>query len=599
MGAFVVYIIKAAICLAILYLPYLLLMRKDSFFRFNRLILLGVVVLSFVLPAFDLPFLSADIFSSLNKGSKAIIEVGMPIPDGGKMPVAEVKEYVEEGAPVWPKVLVGVYFIGMVLCIIYKVTEYIRLKVNIRKGCLWTDVKDGVKIWCKAMKTSPYSWMNNIVVSEDDSESREIMLHESAHIRKGHSWDTLFVSAAEVLQWFNPCIWLLHLSLQEVHEYEADDCVLQSGVTAQQYQLLLIKKAVGSSSYTFANSFNHSLLKNRIVMMKQKKSSSWSRAKVLYILPSALIAMMCFATPAVQNTAETVAEPASIKSTDKVTNFVANDQISTEKIANQDLQSTADSRQLTEEVKAEDVVEVEEVPSVPEEITVTGTVLDDEGKPLQALNVTVVDQNDRIVANAITDKNGDFSLRCDNDNKFIVFSYVGYKTVKYKVENKVYKIKMEGGNDLPEIEVKNSEEDKEREVTFQVVEEMPEFPGGMQAMMKFIVENLKYPQAAIDCGFQTRALVKFVVEKDGTVSDVRCLKTSAEMAEKSITVTAFGDPKKKEMTEEEKQKLLEAANAINEEAMRVVKLMPKWKPGKQRGKNVRVEYTIPIMFRLN
>lgn len=333
--------------------------------------------------------------------------------------------------------------------------------------------------------------------------------------------------------------------------------------------------------------------------MKQKKSSSWSRAKVLYILPSALIAMMCFATPAVQNTAETVAEPASIKSTDKVTNFVANDQISTEKIANQDLQSTADSRQSTEEVKAEDVVEVEEVPSVPEEITVTGTVFDDEGKPLQALNVTVVDQNDRIVANAITDKNGDFSLKCDNDNKFIVFSYVGYKTVKYKVENKIYKIKMESGNDLPEIEVKNSEEDKEREVTFQVVEEMPEFPGGMQAMMKFIAENIKYPQAAVDCGFQTRALVKFVVEEDGTISDVRCLKPSAEMAEKSITVTAYGDPKKKEMTEEEKQKLLEAANAINEEAMRVVKLMPKWKPGKQRGKNVRVEYTIPIMFRLN
>ena len=72
--------------------------------------------------------------------------------------------------------------------------------------------------------------------------------------------------------WMNPLVWLMESSFRDVHEYEADDAVLRSGVNASQYLLLLVKKAVGSSSYALANSFNHSLLKNRITMMLKKKS---------------------------------------------------------------------------------------------------------------------------------------------------------------------------------------------------------------------------------------------------------------------------------------------------------------------------------------
>ena len=151
--------------------------------------------------------------------------------------------------------------------------------------------------------------MNTIVITDEDFKNNpSVMQHERAHIRLRHSWDNLFVSFVEVLQWFNPCIWMLDYSLREVHEYEADASVLSHGVTLQNYQSLLIRKAMGTSSYAFANGFNHSLLKKRIKMMMKKKSNRWSSTKALYLLPVAAIALAAFATPELTEKADTISE---------------------------------------------------------------------------------------------------------------------------------------------------------------------------------------------------------------------------------------------------------------------------------------------------
>ena len=134
------------------------------------------------------------------------------------------------------------------------------------------------------------------------------MQHERAHIRLYHSWDNLFVSFVEVLQWFNPCIWMLDSSLREVHEYEADAEVLNQGVALQNYQSLLIRKAIGTSSYAFANGFNHSLLKKRIKMMMKKKSNRWSCTKALYLLPVAAVTLAAFATPEFVEKSDAISE---------------------------------------------------------------------------------------------------------------------------------------------------------------------------------------------------------------------------------------------------------------------------------------------------
>ena len=115
----------------------------------------------------------------------------------------------------------------------------------------------------------PFSWYRYIVMSEKDlAENGEaIVLHEKAHLRLRHSFDLLVTDLAGCLQWFNPAMWLLRRELRAIHEYEADEAVLDSGVDARQYQLLLIRKAAGGRWYSVANSFNHSKLKNRITMM--------------------------------------------------------------------------------------------------------------------------------------------------------------------------------------------------------------------------------------------------------------------------------------------------------------------------------------------
>ena len=110
-------------------------------------------------------------------------------------------------------------------------------------------------------------------------------------------------------------------------------------------------------------------------------------------------------------------------------------------------------------------------------------------------------------------------------------------------------------------------EEEEEDVVFQVVETMPEFPGGPQALFKYISDNVKYPVIAQENGIQGRVICQFVVNKDGSIVDVVAVRSSGEAS-------------------------------LDKEAIRVIKSMPKWKPGKQRGKPVRVKYTVPVNFRL-
>ena len=114
--------------------------------------------------------------------------------------------------------------------------------------------------------------------------------------------------------------------------------------------------------------------------------------------------------------------------------------------------------------------------------------------------------------------------------------------------------------------VEVEEEEVEEQQIFQVVEEMPEFPGGMGECMKFLGKNIKYPTISQENGVQGRVIVQFVVNRDGSIVDP--------------VVVRGVDP------------------YLDKEALRVISTMPKWKPGKQRGKAVRVKYTVPVMFRL-
>ena len=283
-----------------LYVPYVLMLRRENFFRFNRLVLLGILLLSLVLPLCNISALSLDRQPVVQAAQLQMLELGIPV---HVLPEVEISASPLkgglEGSFSLFHLLTFIYIIGMAGLLMLRFWQMSRLQLGLKKGILWHNDEGGVRIYCHAEDVAPFSWMRNIVISQRDYDEagREIVLHEIGHIQGRHSWDVVLLTLVQMVQWWNPMCYMLGISLRDVHEYEADSYVLQQGVSAQGYQLLLIRKAVGSGSYAFANSFNHSLTKKRITMMKKSKSNPWMRASALYVIPVAALALSAFATP--------------------------------------------------------------------------------------------------------------------------------------------------------------------------------------------------------------------------------------------------------------------------------------------------------------
>ena len=307
MGLFLVYILKSALCLAAFYLFYRLLLSRETFHRFNRLALLGVLLLSCMLPLAEVSM------KHPSEVGQTMLSLEQWLLMMTAEPAAEVVPAPRAGVP-WAQMLLLMYVAGVVFFVLrggYSLCRLLALLRSARREDVGGYVPGcrGVCLLVHDGEIAPFSWMSYIVISRKDlqEDGRAILLHELAHIRHGHSWDLLLADVCITLQWFNPAAWLLKQELQAVHEYEADEAVLASGVNAKEYQLLLIKKAVGTRRYSLANSFNHSKLKKRITMMTKRKSSPWARAKYLYVLPLAAVAVVAFARPEVSGVASEIA----------------------------------------------------------------------------------------------------------------------------------------------------------------------------------------------------------------------------------------------------------------------------------------------------
>ena len=556
MGMLLVYILKSSVCLALFYLFYRLLLSKETFHRFNRLALLGLLVLSCVVPFMEVtiqePSGMAQPFLSLEEmmGMMEVEPAGV---------LDETPMYFP-----WKELLLLLYVGGILFFFIRHLWSLGRM-VRLLRTCRKEKVEEGITLYVHREKVAPFSWMKMIVLSEDDLEEngKAILTHERAHIHNRHSWDLLLAEVCIFFQWFNPAAWLLKQELQNIHEYEADEWVIENGIDAKTYQLLIIKKAVGARLYSIANSFNHSSLKKRITMMIKKKSNPWARMKYLYVLPLAAVAVAAFARPEVSN------------KLDEISSVKVND--------------------LTSIVKAEEVKSVEI--SSDEKLKVSGTVLAADTKaPVLGASVII-----RGTTNGtLTDLDGKFVLAGLKKDDVIQVSFVGFQTRSVIVKDEspltilldddvqnleemiVVGMGAKDGKpakaentdvvfDMPleeamKAEKQQKETPQKEEVIFQVVEQMPEFPGGMQKALEFLGKNIKYPVAAQEAKIEGRVIVQFVVGRDGSVSDAKVMRGV--------------NPE------------------LDAEAVRVVSIMPNWIPGKQRGKAVAVKYTMPIMFRL-
>ena len=470
MGQLLAYSLTSSILLACLYLVYKWALSSENYHKVNRIVLWTIYLSSLGLPLVwkTLPL----IFASAPASQVVMIDID---------PIPIVAVDVDESSPsdYWIFMAVCAYLVGMGVVVMLTAANFVKLYGIIRRGEKITV--DGRKvILTDDDSVAPFSFCKTIVIPRVDFRQYGpmIMMHEKSHVEFCHWIDLLFAQAVCVLQWFNPAAWLMREELKTIHEYQADDRVISSGVNVKDYQMLLIKKAVGARFPSLANSLNHSKLKKRITMMYNQKTSRRRALRPLLLLPALGAAFWISQLPAVASALSTVS-----------------------------------SAELPSAVSAD---KVSENPS-DKQVTVT-TLPSTSGR---VMNVTTVSTGGAATASAVP-------------------------TPSVATDEKAA-----------------ATDSAEKAEVSTVVEQMPEFPGGSRALMEYVVANLQHPKGTEN--ISGRVVLKFVVEKDGSIGDVQVIRSL--------------DPR------------------LDAEAIRVVKSFPKWTPGIKDGKSVAVWYAIPITFR--
>ena len=305
MGIFYAYILKSAICLVSFLLLYRGLLSRETFYRFNRITLMSILFLSFIIPLLEITVTEqTEIGQTVTTVEQLLVAT-----DISAKTTATFVQPIEESFP-WMQLVSVVYLAGIFLLICRNLYSYSQIYSLLKTGDR-EKIDEHTTLIVHEQDIAPFSWMKYMVISRKDLEEngQEILIHERAHIRNGHSWDLLATDICIYLQWFNPAAWLLKQEFQNIHEYEADETVLKEGIDAKQYQLLLIKRTVGTRLYSIANSFDHSKLKKRITMMLKEKSSPWARLKYLYALPLVAFAVVAFSCNSSNEKSSVVKEP--------------------------------------------------------------------------------------------------------------------------------------------------------------------------------------------------------------------------------------------------------------------------------------------------
>ena len=559
------YILSWAFCLALLLAVYKVFLSGTTFHRFNRFLLLGFLALSAVLPLCHIETEHTDIaiantefvrtLETLQDGGANVAGRSAIVQDREGTAISDVANdgtKAEDKPVVWAYLLVGVYLMYVLIILSGWVRSTVKMKRFLR-ACRRYRLGKWVRLAVHKNLFGPFNWMNYIVVPDEERKlhSDVAVCHEMAHVRCLHCIDLVVVGVCALV---NPVAWLLLRELKALHEYEADDHVLRSGrLEAKTYQTLLIKKTVGAEAYALASCLNFNL-KNRIIMMKKEQTNGWRKAWLLAVIPAAGVALAVFAKPA----------------------------------------SEAD--------KSVDIclapVETADIPLQPDASRAVNLYVEKDGDVYCSVGghaffkheKQLIDiELDDVVAQGVMDayENGKpttVHITCEEGT-----DVEKYKSVHSKARAALDGVKSEVDN--PEkidgrIAVHNNEYRAllgssavaDNDTIYKVVENLPEFPGGTGELMTYLMKNLVYPQ---ECnavpGFGMRVIVRVVVEKDGSLSD--------------ITVLNHKDSNKE--TPENKA----AREAARNEAVRVVKSMPKWTPAKHKGKAVRCYFTMPVVFR--
>ncbi len=565
------YIIELSLCWLAFYLIYIIFLSKETFFVVNRFYLLSTLVISFFIPVITIPTSSNEVLPIIVEpiNIEALIIASQPV--------------IEERKFDFTFLFWIVYGIGVLYMLCKFLVGLLQIKRIYDSGR--KVIAKGYFLIRSELEHMPFSFMYYLFFSEKnkipDVEKQQIIQHEKAHIQQWHTFDILLLEFLQIVFWFNPLIFFYKKSIKENHEYLADKAALKN-TSKKIYGRLLLEQAHPGIGLALANNFNYSQIKKRILMMTRKKSKRQDGLRYLAAFPVVIVLILLFANRINSQSHDYGQETVNI--TD-------------------DLIITSDS--------------LKNVFTIVEKMPTFGTCnhisdmksrkkCSDEGiLDFMSRNIKYPEtarKNDIqgiAVVSFVIDKNGyvnnakivrSINKACDEEALRVVNSMPRWNPGEQRGEKVNVKFNLPIRFRLSEAQIKHTipapplpnearplVSSLEGE-TYKIVEQMPVFGNcdnrGKEAqqecsnrsVLEYLSFNIKYPARAQKDGKEGVVIVSLIIDKLGNVSNVE--------------ITQKGDPE------------------MDAEVLRVVRNMPKWKPGKQKGENVNVQHYLPVRFNL-
>jgi TonB family protein len=551
------YIMKVNIGIIVLYFTYKLLFSKDTFFKLRRSILL-----IFLAVALLYPLINIQGWMSQQTDIKKVVLIYTTIVPGSIIaPHTAVTD--------WHAILLsGIKYLYWIVAgaLLIRFSIQLFCILNLARASRKGKVHD-VDVRIMQKPNGPFSFFGLIFIHPDsinENELDEVLTHECTHASQWHSLDVIIYELACTAFWFNPFIWLLKHEVRYNLEYLADEHVLKAGYDCKSYQYHLLGMTQQNlhDSIVLSNRFNILPIKSRIRMMNKRRTHQLFKAKYLIAIPLAGCLLLISNIDALARIKDEIVD-------NKLTRIIM-------PAINKAIENDAAQ---TDETDDNVYVSVEKMPEFPGgQVELLKFMARNTKYPEKAIEKGIegkvicsfVVEKDGSLANPTILKGVDPTL--DHEAMRVISTMPKWTpgeqngkavSVKYTVPI-IFRLPKE--NKDAQAEPKPAVGNTSNEPIFTIVEEMPQFPGGTEALLQYLSKKIKYPTDAVEHGIQGRVTCGFVVERDGTLNDIQILRGV--------------DP------------------SLDAEAVRVIQSMPKWIPGKQRSVPVPVKYSVPVTFRL-
>ncbi len=582
MEGLLLYLMKSAVWITGFAVVYMIFLQNERYFILNRMYLVTGIMASVLFPLITVHYIVE--MPALRSAQPVGVNAG-----GFEMTAASGGFSAE-------RVLLVLYAVGVLIMI----SRYLLQSFSVVRSIRDSERLQGwpVKIVCHSANVTPFSFFSWVVVNPSltDTETREIMNHEMVHVRQRHWFDLLLTGLLCTLQWFNPVVWIYARFIRQNHEYLADEEALRTTSDPALYRAALLNQIAGTPVIDLGNSFNYSLSKKRFHMMKNIVTSPARKLRLLLILPVSVMILYAFAEPEYKIvTSDEVINGAQIGSDEQnqtakgivvredgkplqgaavvlkgTTIGTLSDQqgrFSLDKVPSDGLLVISFVGFETKVV--EPVFGYDMIVKMPRATVITDTVEIAPPPPPPPPVPSGSEEPLYVIDGEITESG---HLNLDPEDVESINILKGESaTAMYgeKGKNGVILITMKKtspelisvGNQ-PQAQAKQGEDDK-----YVVIEEMPQFPGGDEAMVSWIVNNVRYPSEAIAQKISGLVYVSFTVSATGKVSNAQISKSVHPL--------------------------------LDTEALRVIGSMPYWKPGRQHGQPVDVGFSVPVEFNLN